>query len=79
MGCLLFLCLKERKMEGLRLGVPDISAIPPGSVVHALWDIYYVRREGGLWIVQAKREGNGLRVVRARNLSELEDKDGENL
>ena len=65
--------------EELRLGVPDMNAVPPGSVVHVLWDMYYVRTEKGLWLVQAKkRKGeDGFRIVKAVNLSVMEVRDGD--
>jgi len=64
--------------EELRLGVPDMGAVPPGSVVHVLWDMYYVRTEKGLWLVQAKkRRGDRFRIVKAVNLSVMEVRDGD--
>ena len=64
--------------EELRLGVPEMGAVPPGSVVHVLWDMYYVRTEKGLWLVQAKkRKGDRFRIVKAVNLSVMEVRDGD--
>ena len=57
--------------EELRLGVPDMGAVLPGRVIHILWDMYYIRTEKGLWLVQAKKEKKGDRfsIVKAINLS----------
>ena len=64
--------------EELRLGVPDMGVVPSGSVVHVLWDMYYVRTEKGLWLVQAKKKkGDRFRIVKAVNLSVMEVRDGD--